>query len=107
MNFYNVLEKDERNKCLVDLWAEIAENDNQTRRIIVIMGGDGSFGTTIKFLRTSKEVDVGLNKGKLCFVTLPFGTGNDGAQAFGWGSSPAGELWMHDLESLMRDLVKA
>ena len=43
------------------------------------MGGDGSFATTIKFLRTSKDVDAGLNKGKLCFAVLPFGTGNDGA----------------------------
>jgi len=43
------------------------------------MGGDGSFATTIKFLRTNKDVDAGLSKGKICFVVLPFGTGNDGA----------------------------
>lgn len=107
LNFYNVLEKTERNKCLEDLAVEIVENDNATRKIVVIMGGDGSFATTIKFLRTSKEVDAGLNKGKLCFATLPFGTGNDGGQAFGWGNNPSGELWFDDLEALMRDLVKA
>ena len=71
------------------------------------MGGDGSFATTIKFLRTNKDVDAGLSKGKICFVVLPFGTGNDGAQAFGWGNNPSGELWLQDLESLMRDLIKA
>lgn len=71
------------------------------------MGGDGSFATTIKFLRTRKDVDQGLSKGKFCFVTLPFGTGNDGGQAFGWGSSPSFEMWTTDIESLMRDLVKA
>ena len=43
------------------------------------MGGDGSFGTTLKFLRKSNEIDKGLSKGKLCFAVLPFGTGNDGA----------------------------
>jgi diacylglycerol kinase family enzyme len=74
-----VLEKTERNKCLEDIQTEINDNDNETRKIIVIMGGDGSFATTIKFLRTSKDVDAGLNKGKLCFAVLPFGTGNDGA----------------------------
>ena len=36
-----MLEKIERNKCLEDIETEIAENDNDTRRIVVIMGGDG------------------------------------------------------------------
>jgi len=30
------------------------ENNNQTRKIVVIMGGDGSFATTIKLLRKDK-----------------------------------------------------
>ncbi len=79
LNFYNVLEKSEREKCLEDLAAAIKENDNATRKIVVIMGGDGSLATTIKFLRSSSEVDQGLSKGKINFVMLPFGTGNDGA----------------------------
>ena len=82
-------------------------NDNTTRKVVVIMGGDGSFATTIKFLRTSKEVERGLSKGKLCFAVLPFGTGNDGAQAFGWGASPCNEAWFNDVEALMRDLITA
>ena len=53
-----MLEKTERNKCLEDIQTEINDNDNETRKIIVIMGGDGSFATTIKFLRTSKDVDA-------------------------------------------------
>lgn len=36
---------------------------------------------------------------------LPFGTGNDGAAAFGWGANPFNEVWLTDLESLMRDLI--
>ena len=36
---------------------------------------------------------------------LPFGTGNDGAQVFDWGASPENELWLQDLESLMRDII--
>ena len=36
---------------------------------------------------------------------LPFGTGNDGAQVFEWGASPENELWLQDLESLMRDII--
>lgn len=40
-------------------------------------------------------------------MMLPFGTGNDGAQVFGWGNSPSSELWLQDIESLMRDIVKS
>ena len=74
---------------------------------MVIMGGDGSFATTIKFLRTNPAVKKGLDKQKIAFVPLPFGTGNDGGQAFGWGNSPTSELWFQDLESLMRELIRA
>ncbi len=102
-----MLEKTERDKCLEDLTIAIKENDLATRKIVVIMGGDGSLSTTLKFLRTSSEVDQGLTKGKINFVMLPFGTGNDGAQVFGWGNSPTNELWLQDIESLMRDLVKS
>ena len=38
---------------------------------------------------------------------LPFGTGNDGAQVFGWGASPFDELWLQDIETLMRDIISA
>ena len=57
LNFYNVLEKTERDKCLEDLAISAAENEQATRKIVVIMGGDGSLATTIKFLRTSCEVN--------------------------------------------------
>ncbi len=100
-----MLEKTERERCLEDLAISIRENDKATRKIVVIMGGDGSLATTIQFLRTSNEVNQGLCKGKINFVMLPFGTGNDGAQVFGWGNSPSSELWLQDIEHLMRDIV--
>ena len=70
------------------------DNDNSVRKVVCIMGGDGSLATTIKFLRTSTVVDQAMVKGKLSFCMLPFGTGNDGAQVFDWGASPANELWL-------------
>ena len=69
------------------------------------MGGDGSLAKTIQFLRTSLIIDQAMQKGKLSFCMLPFGTGNDGAQVFDWGASPENELWLQDLESLMRDII--
>ena len=69
------------------------------------MGGDGSLAKTIKFLRSSSVVDKAMQKGELSFCMLPFGTGNDGAQVFNWGATPVHELWLQDLESLMRDII--
>ena len=95
----------EREACLSQIANSIKDNEKGVRRVITIMGGDGSLATTINFFRTSKIVDHALQKGKLSFVMLPFGTGNDGAQVFGWGASPANESWLVDLESLVRDII--
>ena len=51
---------------------------------IVIMGGDGSLGQTIKELRSYPAIDEHINRFTFCL--LPFGTGNDTGQVFGWGS---------------------
>lgn len=61
--------------------------------------------TTIKFLRTSKVVNQALMRGKISFVMLPYGTGNDGAQTFGWGTTAEDEPWLTNLEELMRDII--
>ena len=55
------------------------DNDNSVRKVVCIMGGDGSLAKTIQFLRTSPIIDQAMQKGKLSFCMLPFGTGNDGA----------------------------
>ena len=38
-------------------------------------------------------------------VILPFGTGNDTAQIFGWGNQPHDEFWFDDLSSFITDIV--
>lgn len=57
--------------------------NNQNQLIVAIMGGDGSLGTIITELRKSEAIDKNINK--LNFCSLPFGTGNDTGQVFGWG----------------------
>ena len=57
----------------------INEDNKAVRKVVCIMGGDGSLATTIKFLRGSIVVNTYLAKGRLSFAMLPFGTGNDGA----------------------------
>lgn len=79
LRFFNVIEKQERDNCLKQLEEACKEDDMNTRKIIAIMGGDGSLATTIKFLRSSKIANQALIKGKISFAMLPFGTGNDGA----------------------------
>ena len=43
-----------------ELEAEMQINDKATKKIIAIAGGDGSLGTTIKFMRTSAILDKAL-----------------------------------------------
>jgi diacylglycerol kinase family enzyme len=71
-----------------ELEEAIIENDKDTRKVIAIAGGDGSLGTTIKHLRVSPIIDTAMQQGSIYFATLPYGTGNDGPQVFGWGASP-------------------
>lgn len=57
MRFYNVLEKLEREACLSQIVSSLQENDKHTRRVVCIMGGDGSLATTINFFRSSQIID--------------------------------------------------
>ena len=56
----------------------------QSQVQVVIMGGDGSLAQTIKELRKNEIINQNINK--LTFCLLPYGTGNDTGQVFGWGS---------------------
>jgi diacylglycerol kinase family enzyme len=48
------------------------------------MGGDGSLAQTIKVLRKNATIEEHINK--ITFCLMPYGTGNDTGQVFGWGS---------------------
>jgi diacylglycerol kinase family enzyme len=61
------------------------EVTQQNQLMVVIMGGDGSLGQTIRELRKTAIIDEHINK--ITFCLLPFGTGNDTGQVFGWGSN--------------------
>ena len=76
-------------------------------RSVAIMGGDGTLGRTVSYLRQSLLVEQALSKQTCGITILPFGTGNDTAQVFGWGNSPEDESWLVDLTTLMEDIVFA
>ena len=57
IRFYNVLEKQERETCLQAMVNAFQDNDNSVRKVVCIMGGDGSLAKTIQFLRKSTVVD--------------------------------------------------
>lgn len=77
------------------------------------MGGDGSLAQTIKELRKNELINSNINK--IVFCLLPYGTGNDTGQVFGWGSKFFHSLsildqpgkWGADLETLMNCLLQA
>ena len=103
-----MLESTERAKCLDMMEADITGEDSETRdRYIVIMGGDGSLATTINMLRTRQAISKALAERLISFVLLPFGTGCDGAQIFGWGNCPQDEEWFDNIDSLSQQIVTA
>lgn len=50
------------------------------------MGGDGTLGIVLKELKSVEAINKSLDK--IYFSLLPYGTGNDTARVFGWGSKP-------------------
>ena len=103
---YNVCKVDERMECRGQIEKDLLEKPDSDK-IVGIMGGDGSMGTTLKFLREVKTIEDGLVKKDVGICILPFGTGNDTAQVFGWGNQPQDEFWFDDIGELINDIVTA
>ncbi|KAJ2860243.1 hypothetical protein GGH94_005633 [Coemansia aciculifera] len=64
-------------------------------------GGDGTVSATLQVL-----MDHGIDVGRVYFSCIPFGTGNDFADALGWGRSVAGDALgdgMHGLSRLVTE----
>ncbi|KAJ2742588.1 hypothetical protein GGI20_004379 [Coemansia sp. BCRC 34301] len=64
-------------------------------------GGDGTVSATIQAM-----MDHGIDVGRVYFSCIPFGTGNDFADALGWGRSVAGDALgdgMHGLSRLVTE----
>ena len=99
-----MIEAKDRTECREMLTRDLKE-DPGSDKVVGIMGGDGSMGTTLKFLREVEEIEQGLAKREVGIVILPFGTGNDTAQVFGWGNHPQDEFWYDDIGCLITDIV--
>ncbi|KAJ1816084.1 hypothetical protein LPJ60_005468 [Coemansia sp. RSA 2675] len=64
-------------------------------------GGDGTVSATLQVM-----MDHGIDVGRVYFSCIPFGTGNDFADALGWGRSVAGDALgdgMHGLSKLVTE----
>ncbi|KAJ2754173.1 hypothetical protein GGI19_002602 [Coemansia pectinata] len=64
-------------------------------------GGDGTVSATLQVM-----MDHGIDVGRVYFSCIPFGTGNDFADALGWGRSVAGDALgdgMHGLSRLVTE----
>jgi hypothetical protein len=65
---------------------------------VALMGGDGGIMRAIQVLEPLVDI------GKLVFVALPFGSGNDMAQTLKWGATSA-EKYLKDIRSIIREIV--
>lgn len=61
--------------------------------------------TTLKMLRAKPVIEKALKNRLISFVTLPFGTGCDAGQVFGWGNCPQDETWLDRIDSLTEEIV--
>lgn len=84
-----------------------SEGSDNRDRYLGIMGGDGSLATTIKMLRSKSVIEKALKQKLVSFVLLPFGTGCDTAQIFGWGNCPQDEDWLESIQTLTEEIVTA
>ena len=71
--------------------------------IFAICGGDGSLARCISDLK--KEPYINKNMQRITFTLLPYGTGNDLAQSFGWGCEEGS--WAASIPDLALALVNA
>lgn len=98
---YNVLEAEERELCMKMMEEDLTQAGAENRdRFLGIMGGDGSMATTLNMLRQRPAIEEAISQKRVAFVNLPFGTGCDTAQIFGWGNMPQDEEWLDRIDSL-------
>ncbi len=69
---------------MVHLSKEFEFKSEETQVMVAVCGGDGSLGRLLSELR--KEDLLAPRLHEISFCLLPYGTGNDCAQAFGWGN---------------------
>lgn len=67
------------------------ENPKDINNVIILLcGGDGTF------MNMAQELNnYGIEVDSLKFVVFPFGTANDIARSFGWGSTPSNTMLQH------------
>ena len=68
---------------------------------IIAAGGDGTVVWAM-----SESVQYGIDITKVVFGTIPFGTGNDFAFVYGWGSDPPKHLLKHQFKELKKLLLQ-
>ena len=66
--------------------------------IVALMGGDGGIMRCIQVLEPLVDI------GKVKFVALPFGSGNDMAQTLKWGADTSMK-YLRDLRTIMKEIV--
>ena len=65
---------------------------------MALMGGDGGIMRCIQVLEPLVDI------GKINFVALPFGSGNDMAQTLKWGATTSMK-YLRDLRSIIKEIV--
>ncbi|CDW72988.1 diacylglycerol [Stylonychia lemnae] len=100
-NVYKIKTLSQNQQFKSNLASTNMSSGNHRRLVLAIAGGDG----TMMFI-AQDALQVGLSLDEISICVLPFGTGNDLSQIFGWGSQPK-EIWTKKLKSLAIDILEA
>lgn len=81
---------------------KLCKNPNDDKSVIILLcGGDGSFMNIVQEFKAF-GIDVNL----LLFWVFPFGTANDIARNFGWGTTPSTKM-LENLYSTCKEILTA
>ena len=76
----------------------VAEYSETATIVVALMGGDGGIMRAIQVLEPMTDI------GKIVFVALPFGSGNDMAQTLNWGPDTS-MRYLQNLRAIMKEIV--
>ena len=97
LSITNLLEKESVEATKKDIESTLESHIDKDPRdvnsvFVLLCGGDGTFMNMAQELK-----NFGIDINTLRFVVFPFGTANDIARSFGWGSTPSYKM-LHDLK---------
>ena len=97
-HIFNVLEPEDRSRSYKMIQKTVESFAERATVVVALMGGDGGIMRLIQVLEPLIDI------GKVKFVALPFGSGNDMAQTLKWGATTSMK-YLRDIRTIIKEIV--